>query len=220
MNLFDLTETFEFLKNYSIQKQKPNTLKALLLIQELHKNQFRKEGTPFVIHPMSVAMDAITLGLDDDNLLATALLHDVEEDCGVNTEDLGFNDTITHSVHLLTKRKVPKDQKQAELNRYFHDLQTDKNAIIVKLLDRKNNLSTMVHAFSYEKMKEYVIETKTYCIPLLKITQKYPDLNNFYHIIKGFYYPFLESFEYQDSMIQKEKPFQFQKRPQKMSTTP
>ena len=45
MNLFDLTETFEFLKNYSIQKQKPNTLKALLLIQELHKNQFRKEGT-------------------------------------------------------------------------------------------------------------------------------------------------------------------------------
>ncbi len=96
-------------------------------------------------------MDAITLGLDDDNLLATALLHDVEEDCGVNTEDLGFNDTITHSVHLLTKRKVPKDQKQSELNRYFHDLQTDKNAIIVKLLDRKNNLSTMVHAFSYEK---------------------------------------------------------------------
>lgn len=220
MNLFDLTETFEFLKNYSIQKQKPNTLKALLLIQELHKNQFRKEGKPFVIHPMSVAMDAITLGLDDDNLLATALLHDVEEDCGVNTEDLGFNDTITHSVHLLTKRKVPKDQKQAELKRYFHDLQTDKNAIIVKLLDRKNNLSTMVHAFSYKKMKEYVTETKTYCIPLLKITQKYPDLNNFYHIIKGFYYPFLESFEYQDSMIQKEKPFQFQKRPQKMSTTP
>lgn len=220
MTILSPTETFEFLKNYSIQNQKPNTLKALLLIQELHKNQFRKEGTPFVIHPMSVAMDAIALGLDDDNLLATALLHDVEEDCGVNTENFGFNRTITHSVHLLSKRKVPKNQKQAELDRYFHNLKTDKNAIIVKLLDRKNNLSTMVHAFSYEKMEEYVKETKNYCLPLLQVAKQYPDLRNFCHIIKGFYYPFLECFEYQDSFIKKEHPMQLSKQFKKQPTTP
>lgn len=201
MHLLNCYQLQQYLSNYCIQNNKLNALKALYLIQELHKDQYRKEGDPFVVHPMSVARDAIALGLDSDQLLTIALLHDVEEDCNVNTEALGFDASITQPVHLLTKRKVPKNEKKEELNRYFSQIPSSKEATIIKLLDRKNNLSTMVKAFSHEKMVEYVKETEEYCMPLLESIQQYPELENFYYTIKGFFAPFLECFYYQEKLI-------------------
>ena len=214
MHLLNCYQLEQYLNNYCIQNKKTNALRALYLIQELHKDQYRKEGDPFIIHPMSIARDAIALGLDSDQILTIALLHDVEEDCGINTETLGFDASITQPVHLLTKRKVPKPEKQKELQRYFTAIPNSKEATIIKLLDRKNNLSTMVNAFSYEKMLEYIEETETYCIPLLESIKQYPDLENFYYTIKGFYIPFLESFHYQHNLLEeKENNFTYQKKP-------
>lgn len=213
MHLLNSYQLQQYLSNYCIQNKKLNALKALYLIQELHKGQYRKEGDSFIVHPMSVARDAIALGLDSDQLLTIALLHDVEEDCNVNTEALGFDASITQPVHLLTKRKVPKTEKQKELQRYFEAIPTSKEATIVKLLDRKNNISTMVNAFSHEKMIEYIEETEKFCIPLLESIKQYPELENFYYTIKGFYAPFLECFHYQENLLeQNQTSFTYQKK--------
>lgn len=55
---------------------------------------------------MLLACHAIALGLDDDNLVSTALLHDVCEDCDVLAEDLPVNKITKRAVALLTKDKM------------------------------------------------------------------------------------------------------------------
>lgn len=65
-----------------------NTLKAAYLANELHDGQERKDGGPYISHPARVANSLKARKINDDIILATALLHDVLEDCNVTEEEL------------------------------------------------------------------------------------------------------------------------------------
>ena len=68
---------------------------------------------------------------------------------------------------------------------YYNNIQTNINAIIIKLIDRIHNLSTMNNAFSIEKMKKYLIETENYVIPLADTAKnQYPNLARKLWILK------------------------------------
>ncbi len=49
---------------------------------ESHADQLRKSGDPYIVHPLDAALTVADLQLDTDAIVA-ALLHDVQEDCGV-----------------------------------------------------------------------------------------------------------------------------------------
>ena len=59
--------------------------KAYEVAKEAHKNQFRKSGEPFFIHPLNVALILAELKLDKETIIA-AILHDVVEDTEITTE--------------------------------------------------------------------------------------------------------------------------------------
>lgn len=59
--------------------------KAFLFAYEVHKNQFRKDGKPYISHPFSVATELAKNGAEDE-LICAGLLHDVVEDAGVTRE--------------------------------------------------------------------------------------------------------------------------------------
>ena len=107
------------------------------------------------------------MGIRDDKVLATVLLHDVCEDCGVKPSNLPFSDPVKHAVDLLTK---PKDYKgtDEEKRRYYDGIASDSTAAIVKALDRCNNVSFMSMSFPREKIISYVEETEKYIYPLLE----------------------------------------------------
>ena len=121
-------------------------------------------------HPLMVAYHAIALGLDEDAMVATALLHDVCEDCGVEVVDLPVGEEAKKAVKLLTKTKSKPQEN------YYADIAENKIAVMIKILDRINNVSDMAKEFSVEKMKRYIANTETYVYPLFYVAkERYPE---------------------------------------------
>lgn len=143
-------------------------MKALSYAREKHQGQFRKSGDPYIVHPLTMACDALSMGIKDDNTIATILLHDVCEDCGVSLKELPINDDVRRGVQLMTFTVLDGETKEDAKKRYYSMLIQSKEAVITKLIDRCHNVSSMAGAFSIEKLKSYITETRTYVFPLLR----------------------------------------------------
>lgn len=182
-------ETFLFIKGYAIAKEMHNTLIALSVASQFHANQKRKGGAPYLVHPLEVTSYLINLEIDDDITCAAAILHDVVEDCGIKdpykelAKKYDLSRQVIDVVLLLTKTSSYKKGTDTE-KQYYEKIKNDKRALIIKVCDRANNLSS-VDIFTKEKMIEYVNETKNFIYPLCKYAKEYyPDLSNAITIIK------------------------------------
>ena len=189
VHLENWEETFLFIKGYAIAKEMRNTLIALSVASQLHANQKRKGGEPYLIHPLEVASYLINLRIDDDITCAAAILHDVVEDCNIKdaykelAQKYDLARDVIKVVLLLSKDKNYKSRTSLETS-YYENIKSDKRALIIKLSDRANNLST-IDAFTKEKMIEYVSETRNLIFPLCKYGKAYyPELSNAITIIK------------------------------------
>ena len=161
------------------------TLKAINVASQLHQGQKRKLGEDYIEHPMRVAKELISLKLYDDKLLAAALLHDVLEDCNLSEFDLnekyGIDKDIVEIVKILTKNscQAPKDSAVDTTGVYYSKILNNHYATLVKISDRCHNVSTMVEAFTKNKIKSYIKETEDYVIPLCKLAVvKYPEYSD------------------------------------------
>lgn len=179
--LFDEKRMYTYVKTYAALRKLTQTSKVLPYAREMHNGQVRKgkDNVPYIYHPLLIACHALALGLDDDDMISVALLHDVCEDCNVEIDDLPADDMIKEAVGLLTKKDgIDKAE-------YFERIATNPIASIIKLLDRCNNISGMTAAFSKEKIVEYINETEEYIYPLLEKTKnEYPMYSNQVFLIK------------------------------------
>ena len=64
---------------------------ALVFARKAHAGQIRKSGVPYIVHPLSMACDAIACKGATDEIIATILLHDVCEDCNIPLSALPVN---------------------------------------------------------------------------------------------------------------------------------
>lgn len=164
-----------------------NTLAALPLSRKLHKTQMRKDGKPYIYHPLVIACYAISLGLTEDVLIATILLHDVVEDCGVALDTLPVEDAVKHGVQYMTVKALPNDKNKWETKRrYYAQLLEDRTAFVVKALDRQHNLADMAGVFSPDKIAKNVYETEELLLPLFReAKEKWPDMTNLLFVLKA-----------------------------------
>lgn len=179
--LFHEDRMYTYVKTCATMKGLTQTVEVLPYARELHKGQVRKgkEEVPYIYHPLLMACHALSLGLDDDNLVSAILLHDVCEDCGVVLEELPVNEEVKTAVGLVTKNSSTDEDT------YYKDIAENYIATMVKLLDRCNNVSTMATGFSREKIIEYINETEMYVYPLLrKAKTKYAKYSNQVFLIK------------------------------------
>ncbi len=165
----DVDKMYTYLKGYFDGAQLTNSLRALQYARNKHEGQTRKSGEPYIIHPLSMACYAVSLGLRDDDIMSTLLLHDVCEDCGVKVEDLPFNSVIKNGVRYMTVEPFDTDKDKYETKRrYYNELLENKEACICKAFDRYNNLSTMVGTLSEDAIAKNIAETKYLLLPILK----------------------------------------------------
>ena len=185
--LFDEGQLYAKLEAAIQTENLPETQKALPYMKKCHAGQYRDpvrgsaNYVPYYAHPVLMACQAYAMGVRDDTILATALLHDVCEDCGVHPEELPFSKEVQTAVGLLTKQKKVFHTlgKDAALVPYFAGIRTNPAAMFVKCLDRCNNLTTIAGSFPVPKMIRYIGETEQYILPLLDILQdRAPELRH------------------------------------------
>lgn len=192
--LFHEDRMYTYVKTIATTKGLKQTVEVLPYARELHKGQFRKGNgqIPYIYHPLLMACHALSLGLEEDDLICAVLLHDVCEDCGVNVEDLPVNDVVKEAVRLVTK-----DKSKDTLD-YYQDISENAIATMVKLIDRCNNVSGMAAAFSKEKLVKYINETEQYVYPLLQVAKtRHSEYSNQVFLIKYHMTSVVTSLKYQ-----------------------
>jgi len=169
-NLID-KKSNTLLSRLKSNKSKKIVKNALEFSIEMHKNQKRKSGDPYVVHCIDVANILIDWNMDVTTV-ASALLHDTVEDTDVTIEKIreSFGDDIAFLVDGVTKVDniifKSEEHKQAEnFTKLFLSLAKDLRVIIIKFADRLNNMQTIEH-LSPKKRKEIATETKEIFVPL------------------------------------------------------
>lgn len=182
---FNHEKMYTYLRGFASGARMKQTLKALSFAREKHSGQFRKSGEPYIVHPLTMACNAVSIGIEDDNVIAAILLHDVCEDCGVRVAELPVSEEVKHTVDLLTFQIMEGETKEIARNRYYNLILQNRAATLVKLIDRCHNVSSMAGTFSEEKLNAYIEETRQYVLPLLrKAKAVYPEDSDILFVIK------------------------------------
>ncbi|MBR0446330.1 MAG: bifunctional (p)ppGpp synthetase/guanosine-3',5'-bis(diphosphate) 3'-pyrophosphohydrolase [Oscillospiraceae bacterium] len=122
---------------------------AVEFAREKHKEQKRKDGSPYIIHPLAVAELVAEMGLDVDAILG-ALLHDCIEDTDASFEEISrlFGKTTAELVEGVTKLtranfSSSEEQQMENLRKMFMAMSKDIRVVLIKIADRLHNMRTM-----------------------------------------------------------------------------
>lgn len=153
-------------------EQVARVYRAYEVAHDAHAGQTRDEGTPYIVHPVRVAVSLVDeLNLYSPTLVCSALLHDVIEDSDTTREDVAqmFGEQIAEIVWLLTKLE------DVSLTQYLACIEaaSQTGAPIVKLCDRLDNLRSIVHSPRLEKKRRLIRTTEELYVPLAARTNRY-----------------------------------------------
>ena len=145
----------------------PLLKKAYELAKTLHAGQERDNGEPYIVHPVHVCISLLgEFNVEDPEVLAAALLHDVLEDSEISSTELTamFGPRVVAMVADVTKVKTGPDWKR----KYYDNLRSaNRWSQLIKFADRLDNLRDLPKS-TREKRARYLIETKEIFLPWAK----------------------------------------------------
>jgi (p)ppGpp synthase/HD superfamily hydrolase len=170
--MIDNNELISKIKNYNKFLNPENLTKAFDFAVKAHKNQKRKSGDPYVIHPVAVANILSDLRLDSATIV-TGLLHDTIEDTNATYEVVlkEFGKEVADLVDGVTKisaleSKANENSRAENFRKLILATSKDIRVLLVKLADRLHNMRTIKAFDSIEKQKRIAKETMEIYAPL------------------------------------------------------
>ena len=162
-DLYD--ELIRLIRSYHPSEDTSGIRAAYEMAERAHKDQKRRSGEPYIIHPLCVAIILAGMEMDKETIMG-ALLHDVVEDTGVSLDEIEkqFGPEVALLVDGVTKLTNisydhDKIEEQAEnLRKMFVAMAKDIRVVMIKLADRLHNLRTLQYQ-SREKQIEKARET-------------------------------------------------------------
>lgn len=193
-----IEDLIKIIEKYMTEDEVAFVMKAYEYAKAMHKDQKRKSGEPYIMHPVNVAIILADLDMDVETIIA-ALLHDVVEDTPATYDDVKnmFSEDIANIVDGVTKLnklnyKSSEDFQAENLRKMILAMNNDIRVIIVKLADRLHNLRTLEY-MNEEKQKQKAKETIEIYAPLagrlgiFKIKWELEDLSLRYLDPEGYY---------------------------------
>ena len=161
----------EKIKQYNHNLDTKRLYAAFQYADSAHSGQLRKDGSPYITHPLAVAEIVSELELDTDSIIA-ALLHDCIEDTGATHEDIAklFGAPVADLVEGVTKltrvQYTSKEEEQMEnLRKMLMAMAKDIRVILIKICDRLHNMRTMEYQ-TPRKQREKALETMEIYAPI------------------------------------------------------
>ncbi len=134
--------------------------RAVQYADRKHASQKRKDGSPYIIHPLAVAQIVTEMGLDMDAILG-ALLHDCIEDTDASHEEIAklFGDTVAELVEGVTKLtradfSSSEEAQMENLRKMFMAMSKDIRVVLIKIADRLHNMRTMQYQTPAKQIKK------------------------------------------------------------------
>lgn len=149
---------------------------AYTFAKKAHEGQFRKDGAPYIIHPVTAARILTDLHVDEDTLIA-CLLHDVPEDTKYTLKDIKkeFGEKVEYLVDGITKlskvhyRNDMMERQIESLKKMFIHSAKDPRIILIKLADRLHNMQTIDAIPNPEKRERIARETLEIFVPIANL---------------------------------------------------
>ena len=165
-------ELIDKIKSYNKFFNKNTLSKAYNFAVTAHKNQKRKSGDPYVMHPLAVANILSDLKLDSATIV-TGLLHDTIEDTKTTYDVVlkEFGKEVADLVDGVTKISALEDKavesyRAENFRKLILATSKDIRVLLVKLADRLHNMRTIKAFDSIEKQKRIARETMEVYAPL------------------------------------------------------
>lgn len=159
------------LRDYVSAEAVYDVRRAYEFARHAHEGQFRRNGSPYITHPVAVAHILCDMHMDPPSLMA-ALLHDVIEDTGVSRDTIAsqFGEDVATLVNGVTKLTQvhfeSKAEAQAEnFRKMLLAMTQDTRVILVKLADRLHNMRTL-DVLSLQKRRRVATETLEIYAPI------------------------------------------------------
>ncbi len=152
------------------ERQMKQLRDAFEFAREAHKEQRRKSGEPYIIHPIAVAQIAAEELMLDTNSVTASFLHDVVEDTPYTVDDITerFGEDVAFLVDVVTKKKKNTYKTSKQVDNYqqlLASMQYDIRALMVKLADRLPNMRTLA-SMRLDKQMKIAGETDYFYAPL------------------------------------------------------
>lgn len=171
-----ITPVLTAAKKYLPDLDSERLIRAFEFAKKAHEGQTRKDGTPYITHPVSAARILTDLRVDEDTLIA-CLLHDVPEDTPITLEEIGeaFGDKVQFLVDGITKlskvhyRNDMEERQIESLKKLFLHSAKDPRIILIKLADRLHNMQTMDAIPNPLKRERIARETLEIFVPIANL---------------------------------------------------
>ncbi len=145
--------------------------KAYLFGVEHHKDKLRRNGTPYMTHPLGVAEILLDLNVDAITMEAS-LIHETINHGGATKEEIEelFGEEVAEIVSVISKinrLELNDDSEMAAQNfrKILVGMSEDVRILFIKLADRLHNLRTG-DVLEKEEIKQKVNETLSVLIPI------------------------------------------------------
>lgn len=163
-------------KKYLPRLNEGRIIHAYEFAKTAHEGQTRKDGTPYITHPVSAALLLTDLHVDEDTLIA-CLLHDVPEDTKYTLEDIEneFGEKVEFLVDGITKlskvhyRNDMEERQIESLKKLFLHSAKDPRIILIKLADRLHNMQTIDAIPNPLKRERIARETLEIFVPIANL---------------------------------------------------
>lgn len=159
------------IRGYNISADFAQIRAAFEYARAHHGPQLRRDGTPYITHPIQVAQIVAEMRLDSESIIA-ALLHDCIEDTDSTYEDIAkrFSVTVADIVDGVTKLtrvqySSMEEEQMENLRKMLFAMSRDIRVILIKIADRLHNMRTMEYQ-TPEKQKKKAFETMEIYAPI------------------------------------------------------